>query len=236
MQPIQIIMIIIIVIIALIFFKEINKLKDNDIKNSKFNEDYDENDDFVKNIPEHRGFFDNFKNENIGNMFSKKNQKNSNDNKIYENELNLADKQYRLQDFNGAKEHINNALLIKRESYSLNKLAHVLIGLGDDKEAKKIYEESISVEPKNSFTLSSYASLLSNMDLYDEAKINYIEALKIEPKNKIINYNYANLLQKLNEFDEALKHYEKALQVDKNFREAKLEMNNLKEKMTNQTI
>lgn len=113
----------------------------------------------------------------------------------------------------------------------LGKLGYISAKEERNNEAISYYREALHVDKNNDIFYNALASLYRKSGEFKKAEENYKEALQIDAAYDVTYYNYANLLVDMQRFAEALAMYEKALEINPEFSEAKIEMNNIKDKI-----
>jgi len=113
---------------------------------------------------------------------------------------------------------------------TLFKMGYVLAQQDRDDEAIEYYKEALEIDKNNTSIHQAMASLYRKMGEYSSARNHLNASLAIDDENAITYYNYGNLLVDMKHLDEAKEMYIKALALDADFKEAKEELERLKEK------
>lgn len=107
-----------------------------------------------------------------------------------------------------------------------NRLGFVLSAMGNNEEALKLYNHSLSLKEED-VTHLAIASQLKAMGRFDEAQEHYKRAIELDPDYEVTYFNYANLLVEMKRIAEAKMMYEKALQIEPDLEAAKEELEKL---------
>lgn len=118
----------------------------------------------------------------------------------------------------------NNAVI-------LAKLGYISAKEERNNEAISYYQEALHVEENNDVFHNALASLYRKDGEFSQAEKHYKQALAIDANYDVTYFNYANLLSDMKRYSEALTMYEKAIEINPEFEEAKIEMNNIKDKI-----
>ncbi len=113
----------------------------------------------------------------------------------------------------------------------LGKLGYISGKEERDNEAISYYQEALHVEENNDVFHNALASLYRKDGEFSQAEKHYKQALAIDANYDVTYFNYANLLSDMKRYSEALTMYEKAIEINPEFEEAKIEMNNIKDKI-----
>jgi len=108
--------------------------------------------------------------------------------------------------------------------YRLGKLA---LMRGDIVQAKAIYEEGLSIDPKQGLLHFNYANVLDEEKRYTEALKHYQLAARLAPEQAFIWNNLGLLHEKLNQPEKAIAAYQKALRLAPGYSFAALNYGNL---------
>ncbi len=96
-------------------------------------------------------------------------------------------------------------------------LANVYYDIGDNENAREMYEEALKMEPGIAATWYNYGNTLSDLNLFEEAINAYDHAIEIKPNYVEAIFNKAVLLMKNNQLDDAEKLYLQIETIDSNF-------------------
>jgi tetratricopeptide (TPR) repeat protein len=88
------------------------------------------------------------------------------------------------------------------------------------KEAVKMYEKAIELDPKNIAAYNNKWIALSELRRYEEAIKMYEKAIELDPKNIVVYFNKWNVLDNLWKYEEAIKMFDKAIELDSNYIDA----------------
>jgi len=110
----------------------------------------------------------------------------------------------------------------------LVKLGYVMAMQDQSELALTYYKKALQIEPKNTSLCNKAASAYRNLKQYDKAKELLERSIALDSTDKTTYYNYGNLLVDMNEKDKAIQMYKKALKIDPDFKEAKDEINRMK--------
>ena len=97
-----------------------------------------------------------------------------------------------------------------------------------NEQALTYYKKALQLEPENTSLCKKIASVYRNLKQYDKAKELLERSIALDSTDKTTYYNYGNLLVDMNEKDKAMQMYKKALKIDPDFKEAKNEINRVK--------
>jgi tetratricopeptide (TPR) repeat protein len=86
--------------------------------------------------------------------------------------------------------------------------AEVSVSSKKYKEALKLYQEAINIQPNHSMSLVYGADILMRLGRKHEALHWFQKALKLHPKHVDSNFITANILQEQNKLGLALQHLE----------------------------
>ncbi len=107
-----------------------------------------------------------------------------------------------------------------------NRLGFVLSAMGNNEEALKLYNHSLSLQEED-VTHLAIASQLKVLGRLDEAADHYKRAIELDPEYEVTYFNYANLLVDMKRIAEAKMMYEKALEVEPGLEAAQEELDKL---------
>lgn len=107
-----------------------------------------------------------------------------------------------------------------------NRLGFVLSAMGNNEDALKLYNHSLSLQEED-VTHLAIASQLKTLGRLDEAAEHYKRAIELDPEYEVTYFNYANLLVEMKRIAEAKMMYEKALEVEPELEAAKEELEKL---------
>ncbi len=107
-----------------------------------------------------------------------------------------------------------------------NRLGFVLSAMGNNEEALKLYNHSLSLQEED-VTHLAIASQLKVLGRLDEAADHYKRAVELDPEYEVTYFNYANLLVDMKRIAEAKMMYEKALEVEPGLEAAQEELDKL---------
>ncbi len=110
----------------------------------------------------------------------------------------------------------------------LVKLGYVMAMQDQNEQALTYYKKALQLEPENSSLCKKIASVYRNLKQYGKAKELLERSIALDSTDKTTYYNYGNLLVDMNEKDKAVQMYKKALKIDPDFKEAKNEINRVK--------
>ena len=91
---------------------------------------------------------------------------------------------------------------------------------GQLKEAQKIYENILKIQPMHFDALQLFGALLAQQNCFEQALELIGKALKINPNHVIVNNNLGIVLRELKQLDIAMHHFNKAANLDPNYLEA----------------
>lgn len=112
---------------------------------------------------------------------------------------------------------------------TLFKTGYILQMKEDYDSALDYYKKALEIDKENEYIHNSIASVYRANKEYTSAKMHLNESLAINDKNPVTYYNYGNLLVDMDSIDEAARMYEKALELDPDFKEAKAELENIRD-------
>ena len=124
--------------------------------------------------------------------------------------------QYNVRNYHYVLREAN--ILLKKlptNPFLMNLVGSCFQKLGELEKAKKIFEDIISLHPKNIAAFNNLGNTLKSLKLYNEAEKNYIKALNINEKYPNTLQNLANLKFEFNEYEESIKLYKKAIETDR---------------------
>ena len=107
-----------------------------------------------------------------------------------------------------------------------NRLGFVLSAMGNNEEALKLYNHSLSLQEED-VTHLAIASQLKVLGRLDEAADHYKRAIELDPEYEVTYFNYANLLVDMKRIAEAKMMYEKALEIEPGLEAAQEELDKL---------
>ena len=107
-----------------------------------------------------------------------------------------------------------------------NRLGFVLSSMGNNEEALKLYNHSLSLQEED-VTHLAIASQLKTLGRLDEAAEHYKRAIELDPEYEVTYFNYANLLVEMKRIAEAKMMYEKALEIEPELEAAQEELDRL---------
>jgi serine/threonine protein kinase len=81
-------------------------------------------------------------------------------------------------------------------------------------QALHVYEEALSIEPKNFYAWNGKGTALYSQGNYKKAYDAYQRAIEIEPENPVVWVSAGLALKRLQRHQQALVHFERALNVD----------------------
>ena len=118
----------------------------------------------------------------------------------------------------------------EKNSEILSKMGYILAQEERVNEALSYYQEALSIDKYNDTIHNALASLYRKQGEFAKAEEHYKQSLQIDPSYELTYFNYGNLLVDMNLWGEASKMYEKALKLNPDFKEAKIEMDKIKDK------
>ena len=107
--------------------------------------------------------------------------------------------------------------LIKKFAYTLEYrtgLAKLLRSEDRFQQAKDIYEQVLSVDPKNKEALIGLGICLRSLGLNEEALKSFLQAAIADPSDAESFYHAGQTLAEMNRFQQAIENYKKALKVN----------------------
>lgn len=107
-----------------------------------------------------------------------------------------------------------------------NRLGFVLSAMGNNEDALKLYNHSLSLQEED-VTHLAIASQLKTLGRLDEAAEHYKRAIELDPEYEVTYFNYANLLVEMKRVAEAKMMYEKALEIEPELEAAQEELDRL---------
>ena len=107
-----------------------------------------------------------------------------------------------------------------------NRLGFVLSAMGNNEEALKLYNHSLSLQEED-VTHLAIASQLRTLGRLDEAQTHYKRAIELDPEYEVTYFNYGNLLVEMKRVAEAKMMYEKALEIEPELEAAQEELDRL---------
>jgi protein O-GlcNAc transferase len=122
----------------------------------------------------------------------------------------------------GQKESAEVFFLRLIENYPYHGDAYNLLGCiyGQEKkfkEAKKLFEIALSIDPNNPVYNSNFGNTLQDLGNVEESLIYYQRAIQGDPFLIDAYYNCGNALRKLERYSEALEYLNKTKQLNKNY-------------------
>jgi tetratricopeptide (TPR) repeat protein len=121
-----------------------------------------------------------------------------------------------------AKESQNSEILFK--------MGYRAQQLGDNNEALKYYKEALQKDSNNEYIHNAIATIYRAEGEFVSAKMHLNASLSIDDQSATTYYNYGNLLVDMKHTDEAIAMYKRAIELKEDFKEAKDELEKLKEK------
>jgi tetratricopeptide (TPR) repeat protein len=121
-----------------------------------------------------------------------------------------------------AKESQNSEILFK--------MGYIAQQLGDNNEALKYYKEALQKDSNNEYIHNAIATIYRAEGEFVSAKMHLNASLSIDDQSATTYYNYGNLLVDMKHTDEAIAMYKRAIELKEDFKEAKDELEKLKEK------
>jgi len=120
-----------------------------------------------------------------------------------------------------AAKHLQQALLAQPKNFDALHILGVIRGLqGDAKEAAKLFEKAIALNPRHPMVHFNYAKALSDAGLDDKALAHHHSAIELNPQHKESWLNLGRSLAQLGRHEEAINAYDRALAIDPNFAQA----------------
>ncbi len=142
--------------------------------------------------------------------------------------INMADIALEEKDFIEADKALSSALILDKDNIELLlKYGFVLINLNRLEEARDVYLEILSLEPKEDMALVSLANIYHKFGENDKAIEYHKKAIEEDPFYAPHYFNYANTLYYIGKKDEALINYKKAYEIDPSIEDAKRMINKL---------
>ncbi len=142
--------------------------------------------------------------------------------------INMADIALEEKDFIEADKALSSALILDKDNIELLlKYGFVLINLNRLEEARDVYLEILSLEPKEDMALVSLANIYHKLGENDKAIEYHKKAIEEDPFYAPHYFNYANTLYYIGKKDEALINYKKAYEIDPSIEDAKRMINKL---------
>ena len=120
-----------------------------------------------------------------------------------------------------AAKHLQQALLAQPKNFDALHILGVVRGLqGDAKEAGKLFEKAIALNPRHPMVHFNYAKALSDAGLDEKALPHHYKAIELNPQHKESWLNLGRSLAQLGRHEEAIDAYDRALAIDPNFAQA----------------
>ena len=120
-----------------------------------------------------------------------------------------------------AAKHLQQALLAQPKNFDALHILGVIRGLqADAKEAAKLFEKAIALNPRHPMVHFNYAKALSDAGLDDKALPHHHSAIELNPQHKESWLNLGRSLAQLGRHEEAIDAYDRALAIDPNFAQA----------------
>ena len=113
-----------------------------------------------------------------------------------------------------AENIIKKILVLDNSNFEALNLMGIIMGMQNyHSEARKFFEKSIKINPKNILTNFNLAKTLSELDEDHEAVVYFKEAIQLDKNYHDAFCGYGMSLFKLNKFTEALEAYNNALNI-----------------------
>ena len=120
-----------------------------------------------------------------------------------------------------AAKHLQQALLAQPKNFDALHILGVVRGLqGDAKEAGKLFEKAIALNPRHPMVHFNYAKALSDAGLDDKALPHHHKAIELNPQHKESWLNLGRSLAQLGRHEEAIDAYDRSLAIDPHFASA----------------
>mgnify|MGYP006104790147 FL=1 len=132
-----------------------------------------------------------------------------------EDKLNILLNQFKGENFQFVIEKGNE--LSRKNPYNFflkNLIGSAYLKINDVVRAKKNFEASIQLAPKNIAAINNLANLHKNLHEYKDAEKLYLRAIELSPNYSNALLNFGNLKVNINEIDEAIKLYKKVISID----------------------
>ncbi len=120
-----------------------------------------------------------------------------------------------------AAKHLQQALLAQPKNFDALHILGVVRGLqGDAKEAGKLFEKAIALNPRHPMVHFNYAKALADAGLDEKALPHHHKAIELNPQHKESWLNLGRSLAQLGRHEEAIDAYDRALAIDPQFTQA----------------
>jgi len=136
--------------------------------------------------------------------------------------LHMTDDAIQKGDLLEARKAVQSALILDENNIeALRREGYLYLEDREYKEAKKVYEKILSLDPNDDIAHDSLANTLHKLGEDTAAKAHHQKAIAIDPEYAPHYFNYANTLYDLGEKDEAAANYRSAYAFDNTIEEAK---------------
>lgn len=127
--------------------------------------------------------------------------------------IELIDELFEEKDFSKIVEIFHSNLITSKEHLFVFEVAYSLVEKGFKKEAEKVYEYLLDLDPRNSSVLNNLSNIKKENGLTEQAFDLIQRAYEIEPNDEIISRNYNNLFSIVQEKEEIERKHQAAIKL-----------------------